>query len=235
MRPRSPSALSTICTSKPLKCDVTDSVSDSETNRRQSLSCYSQLIVRFLGSHNLFRKFKTCWPWKTVAIPSRKNFTFTHFAYFYQFKIHLLFSIFHFYISLSFRFFSCPNKCNFLKSSVNVIDYIATISFYTDLFLQQYVSHIKNADIFEFFSIIRILRLFKLTRHSSGLKILLQTFRASAKELMLLVFFLVLGIVIFASLVYYAERIQVNPTNDFSSIPLGLWWALVTMTTVGKI
>ena len=128
---------------------------------------------------------------------------------------------------------SCPNKCNFLKSSVNVIDYIATISFYTDLFLQQYVSNIKNADVFEFFSIIRILRLFKLTRHSSGLKILLQTFRASAKELMLLVFFLVLGIVIFASLVYYAERIQVNSTNDFSSIPLGLWWALVTMTTVG--
>ena len=132
-----------------------------------------------------------------------------------------------------FRFISCPNKCNFLKSSVNVIDYVATISFYTDLFLQQHVSHIKNADVFEFFSIIRILRLFKLTRHSSGLKILLQTFRASAKELMLLVFFLVLGIVIFASLVYYAERIQVNPSNDFSSIPLGLWWALVTMTTVG--
>ena len=128
---------------------------------------------------------------------------------------------------------SCPNKCNFLKSSVNVIDYIATISFYTDLFLQQYVSHIKNADVFEFFSIIRILRLFKLTRHSSGLKILLQTFRASAKELMLLVFFLVLGIIIFASLVYYAERIAPNPNNDFKSIPLGLWWALVTMTTVG--
>ena len=53
-------------------------------------------------------------------------------------------------------------------------------------------------------------RLFKLTRHSSGLKILLQTFKASAKELLLLVFFLVLGIVIFASLVYYAERIQVG-------------------------
>ncbi len=92
---------------------------------------------------------------------------------------------------------------------MNIIDYIATLSFYIDLILQQLASHLENADVLEFFSIIRILRLFKLTRHSSGLKILIQTFRASAKELMLLVFFLVLGIVIFASLVYYAERIQV--------------------------
>jgi potassium voltage-gated channel Shaw-related subfamily C protein 1 len=101
------------------------------------------------------------------------------------------------------------------------------------LVLQNVIPGMENADILEFFSIIRIMRLFKLTRHSSGLKILIQTFRASAKELTLLVFFLVLGIVIFASLVYYAERIQTNPHNDFNSIPLGLWWALVTMTTVG--
>lgn len=131
------------------------------------------------------------------------------------------------------RFISSPNKCEFIKSSVNIIDYIATLSFYIDLVLQTFASHLENADILEFFSIIRIMRLFKLTRHSSGLKILIQTFRASAKELTLLVFFLVLGIVIFASLVYYAERIQTNPHNDFNSIPLGLWWALVTMTTVG--
>lgn len=131
------------------------------------------------------------------------------------------------------RFIASPNKCEFVKASVNIIDYIATLSFYIDLILQKFASHLENADILEFFSIIRIMRLFKLTRHSSGLKILMQTFRASAKELTLLVFFLVLGIVIFASLVYYAERIQANPHNDFNSIPLGLWWALVTMTTVG--
>ncbi|XP_050085348.1 potassium voltage-gated channel protein Shaw-like isoform X4 [Anopheles aquasalis] len=131
------------------------------------------------------------------------------------------------------RFISSPSKLRFITSSVNIIDYIATLSFFIDLILQRFASHLENADILEFFSIIRIMRLFKLTRHSSGLKILIQTFRASAKELTLLVFFLVLGIVIFASLVYYAERIQINPHNDFNSIPLGLWWALVTMTTVG--
>jgi len=53
---------------------------------------------------------------------------------------------------------------------------------------------------------------------------LIHTFKASAHELMLLIFFLVIGIVIFASLVYYAERIQYNPTNDFTSIPVGLYW-----------
>lgn len=131
------------------------------------------------------------------------------------------------------RFLASPNKYEFIKSSVNIIDYIATASFYIDMVLRKFASHLEKADIMEFFSIIRIMRLFKLTRHSSGLKILIQTFRASAKELTLLVFFLVLGIVIFASFVYYAERMQTNPYNDFKSIPLGLWWALVTMTTVG--
>lgn len=60
-----------------------------------------------------------------------------------------------------------------------------------------------------------MLRLFKLTRHSPGLKILIHTFKASAKELTLLVFFLVLGIVVFASLVYYAERLQVIIYLDY--------------------
>lgn len=138
-----------------------------------------------------------------------------------------------FTFELIIRLISTPSKLEFISSSINVIDITATGSFYVDLLLQKFASHLENADILEFFSIIRIMRLFKLTRHSAGLKILIQTFKASAGELILLVFFLVLGIVIFASLVYYAERIQPNPENDFNSIISGLWWALVTMTTVG--
>ena len=92
-----------------------------------------------------------------------------------------------------------------------MIDFLATLSFYTDI-MSQYgiVENFKKSDVLEFFSIVRVLRLFKLTRHSPGLKILIHTFKASAKELTLLVFFLVLGIVVFASLVYYAERLQVR-------------------------
>ncbi|OQR69168.1 potassium voltage-gated channel protein Shaw-like [Tropilaelaps mercedesae] len=131
------------------------------------------------------------------------------------------------------RFAVNPRKLDFARDPINIIDFIATMSFYSDMLLQYLAADLENADILDFFSIIRILRLFKLTRHSRGLKILIHTFKASAKELALLVFFLVLGIVIFASLVYYAERLGVNPKNDFTSIPEGLWWAIVTMTTVG--
>ena len=131
------------------------------------------------------------------------------------------------------RFVVNPKKLDFAQDPINIIDFIATMSFYSDMLLQYLAADLENADILDFFSIIRILRLFKLTRHSRGLKILIHTFKASAKELALLVFFLVLGIVIFASLVYYAERLGVNPKNDFTSIPEGLWWAMITMTTVG--
>lgn len=128
------------------------------------------------------------------------------------------------------RLIVAPNKLDFLKAPVNIIDIVATLSFYLDFMLTKLK---QESDMLEFFSIIRIMRLCKLTRHSAGLKILLHTFKASAKELILLIFFLVLGIVVFAALIFYAERIQYNPDNDFESIPVGLWWAIVTMTTVG--
>ncbi|XP_054711708.1 potassium voltage-gated channel protein Shaw-like [Uloborus diversus] len=138
-----------------------------------------------------------------------------------------------FSFEIASRFLVSPKKMEFMTAPINIIDFIATMSFYSDMLLQKLASDLEKADILDFFSIIRIFRLFKLTRHSRGLKILIHTFQASAKELFLLVFFLVLGIVIFASLVYYAERLQANPANDFTSIPEGLWWAIVTMTTVG--
>ncbi|CAH1775621.1 unnamed protein product [Owenia fusiformis] len=128
------------------------------------------------------------------------------------------------------RFIVTFSRREFIKAPVNVIDFVATLSFYLDFLLTRLK---KENEILEFLSIIRILRLFKLTRHSPGLKILIHTFKASARELSLLIFFLVLGIVIFAALIFYAERIQYNKDNDFTSIPDGLWWAIVTMTTVG--
>jgi potassium voltage-gated channel Shaw-related subfamily C protein 1 len=46
------------------------------------------------------------------------------------------------------RFISSPNKWQFIRASVNVIDYIATLSFYIDLILQKFASHLENAGEF---------------------------------------------------------------------------------------
>lgn len=130
------------------------------------------------------------------------------------------------------RFIVSPSKFDFVRDVINIIDVIATLSFYADMIITMLNRSLGN-DILEFLSMIRIMRLLKLTRHSSGLRILIHTFKASAKELILLIFFLMLFIIVFASLIFYAERLEYNPENHFTSIPSGLWWAVVTMTTVG--
>lgn len=133
-----------------------------------------------------------------------------------------------FLFEILIRFLVAPDRRAFSRDSVNVIDFVATVSFIYDLIVSdKHLATTSNkTDILDFLNIIRILRLFKLTRHSRGLKILIYTFRASAKELLLLVGFLLLGIIIFASLIYYAERLQPNPRNDFKSIPEGEFqWA----------
>lgn len=158
----------------------------------------------------------------------QKDGTFTHPAFLYVEAMATAWFTFEIII----RFIVTPSKVAFIKDVINIVDLIATLSFYADLAINYLGEGLEN-DILEFLSMIRIMRLLKLTKHSSGLRILIYTFKASAKELVLLIFFLALFIIIFASLMFYAERLQYNPTNDFTSIPNGLWWAIVTMTTVG--
>ena len=139
-----------------------------------------------------------------------------------------------FSLELIARLVCCPNRKRFFMRISNLVDIIATMSFYYDLVI--YVINLHNQILFQHLGIIRLIRilqLYKLTRHSQSMKILIQTFRASAQELLLLALFLGLFSVFFASLIYYVERLQDNQNNQFDSILVGLWWALVTMTTVG--
>ena len=92
----------------------------------------------------------------------------------------------------------------------------------------------STVQLFKTIRLVRIFRIFKLTRHFSGLKILGHTIKASAKEMVLLIMFLLIGILLFACFIYLAETIyEEDPQNDFKNIPVGLWWATVTMTTLG--
>ncbi|XP_035991893.1 potassium voltage-gated channel subfamily A member 1 [Fundulus heteroclitus] len=134
------------------------------------------------------------------------------------------------------RFFASPSKADFFKNIMNSIDIVSILPYFITLGtdLAQHQGNGQQAMSFAILRIIRLVRvfrIFKLSRHSKGLQILGHTLRASMRELALLIFFLVIGVILFSSAVYFAEADE--PTSQFTSIPDAFWWAVVTMTTVG--
>jgi len=77
--------------------------------------------------------------------------------------------------------------------------------------------------------ILRVFRVFKLANYVNESEDLMRALHASRRKIAVFLFTVFTLVVIFGSLMYLVE----GPERGFTSIPRGLYWAVVTMTTVG--
>lgn len=133
-----------------------------------------------------------------------------------------------FTVEYGLRLYAAPNRCRFLRSIMSVIDVVAILPYYIGLVIPE------NDDVsgaFVTLRVFRVFRIFKFSRHSQGLRILGYTLQSCASELGFLLFSISMAIIIFSTVMFYAEK-NVEGTK-FTSIPIAFWYTIVTMTTLG--
>eukprot|EP00013_Stygamoeba_regulata_P023018 CAMPEP_0177647732 /NCGR_PEP_ID=MMETSP0447-20121125/10457_1 /TAXON_ID=0 /ORGANISM="Stygamoeba regulata, Strain BSH-02190019" /LENGTH=380 /DNA_ID=CAMNT_0019150337 /DNA_START=28 /DNA_END=1170 /DNA_ORIENTATION=+ len=141
------------------------------------------------------------------------------------------------------RFFACPYKLRFLIAPMNIIDLLAILPFYLTLMIGSGISGIA---VIRVIRLTRVLRLLKLGKHSAGAMMFIKAIQRGKRGLFMLVFMVTFGVIIFSSIEYYAETASCTfseaddtwyyddgDATPFQSIPHSMWWAIVTMTTVG--
>uniref|UniRef100_A0A3Q3XDP1 BTB domain-containing protein n=1 Tax=Mola mola TaxID=94237 RepID=A0A3Q3XDP1_MOLML len=139
-----------------------------------------------------------------------------------------------FTLELLARFVVAPDLLHFFEHPLNVIDLVSILPFYLTLLINLVVeSSPALANLGRVAQVLRLMRVFrilKLARHSTGLRSLGATLRNSYKEVGLLLLYLAVGVSFFSVMAYTVER---EDNEDLSTIPACWWWATVSMTTVG--
>ena len=79
--------------------------------------------------------------------------------------------------------------------------------------------------------LLRLLRMLKLTRYSNSMDMLVSVFKREYAAILSATFVMIVIILFAAGGIYYLER-DIQPQH-FGSIPQAIWWATVTLTTVG--
>lgn len=113
-------------------------------------------------------------------------------------------------------------RFQYLVSPMALIDLVAILPFYLSFFL--------HLDL-RFIRVLRLLRIFKLTRYSAAMTMLLDVLREEASALLAGIFIMIVLLVLVSSGAYVVE--QSAQPELFGSIPDAMWWAVATLTTVG--
>ncbi|MEJ2131598.1 MAG: ion transporter [Gammaproteobacteria bacterium] len=113
----------------------------------------------------------------------------------------------------------------YARSFYGIVDLLGIVPTYLSLLLPgaQYLLVVR------ILRVLRVFRVLRLVRYVGEADLLIDALRASRRKIIVFLFSVMALVVVFGSLMYLIE----GPGNGFDSIPISIYWAIVTMTTVG--
>jgi voltage-gated potassium channel len=123
------------------------------------------------------------------------------------------------------RIYSSHERLKYIFSFFGIIDLLAVLPTYLALLFPDL--HVL-VDV-RIFRLIRVFRVFKLTAYLTEYQHLAAAMAASRKKILVFLSVVLVVVMVMGTLMYVVE----GGENGFTSIPVGIYWAITTMTTVG--
>lgn len=130
-----------------------------------------------------------------------------------------------FTIEYILRIISVQKPLKYMFSFFGLVDLLSIVPTYASV----YFTGAHSLLVIRAFRLLRVFRLFKLGRYLNEGNMLLQALKASRPKIIVFLGTVCTIVLIMGSIMYLIE----GEENGFTSIPRGMYWAVVTMTTVG--
>jgi voltage-gated potassium channel len=130
-----------------------------------------------------------------------------------------------FTIEYFLRLISVKKPFLYIVSFLGLVDLLAIIPMYLSIFF----TGAQSLLVLRALRLLRIFRIFKLTHFLSEMNFLGAALRSSLKKISIFMLVVIAIVVILGSIMYLVEPAE----NGFTSIPESIYWAIVTITTVG--
>lgn len=123
------------------------------------------------------------------------------------------------------RLYSNPRPARYAFSFFGIIDFLSVLPTWLEL----YFTEIHFLMIIRSFRLLRMFRIFRLTSYLRESQILLDALSASKRKITVFLATVLTIVMVIGTIIYQIE----GEENGFTSIPRSMYWAVVTLTTVG--
>ncbi len=134
-----------------------------------------------------------------------------------------------FTIEYILRIYCSSNPRSYIFSFFGIIDLLATLPLYLSFI--PYLSSARYLFILRVFRLTRIFRVLKLFAFINEGYLLMQSIRLSLRKILVYFLFVIILVIILGTLMFMVEGGQ--PGTQFTDLGASIYWAIVTLTTVG--